>query len=138
MNPRDRWIQIVCAVMLALCVGGSTVVAPAVTAEAARAQLTYTDEANAADPPEVAVGIAMGAFRGLFVNYLWLRANKLKEEGKYYEAIELSNAITRLQPRFPRVWAFHAWNMAYNISVATQTAQERWQWVTAVVARFAF
>ncbi|MCA9292740.1 MAG: hypothetical protein KDA20_02880 [Phycisphaerales bacterium] len=131
MNPRDRWIQIVCAVMLALCVGGSTVVAPAVTAEAARAQLTYTDEANAADPPEVAVGIAMGAFRGLFVNYLWLRANKLKEEGKYYEAIELSNAITRLQPRFPRVWAFHAWNMAYNISVATQTAQERWQWVTA-------
>lgn len=131
MNPKDRWIQVVCAIVLAICVGGSAVVAPAVTAEAARSQLVYTDEANAADPPEVAVGIAMGAFRGLFVNYLWLRANKLKEEGKYYEAIELSNAITRLQPRFPRVWSFHAWNMAYNISVATQTATERWQWVNA-------
>ena len=131
MNPRDRWLQLACAVVLALCVGGSAFIAPAVSAEAARSQLVYTDEASAADPPEVALGIAMGAFRGLFVNYLWLRANHLKEEGKYYEAIELSNAITRLQPRFPRVWAFHAWNMAYNISVATQTAPERWQWVNA-------
>jgi hypothetical protein len=79
----------------------------------------------------VALGVAMGAFRGLFVNYLWIRATKLKEEGKFYEAIELSSAITRLQPRFPRVWAFHAWNMAYNISVATNTAAERWEWVNA-------
>ncbi|MEL7473540.1 MAG: hypothetical protein AAGK04_09505, partial [Planctomycetota bacterium] len=73
--------------------------------------------------------IAMGAFRGLFVNILWIRANQLKEDGRYYEAMELSNAITKLTPRFPRVWAFHAWNMAYNISVTTQTADERWQWV---------
>ncbi len=131
MNPSDRWVQVVCAAILAACVAGSAFVAPAVTAEAARSQLVYTDEVSAADPPEVALGIAMGAFRGLFVNYLWLRANHLKEEGKYYEAIELSGAITRLQPRFPRVWSFHAWNMSYNISVATQTAPERWQWVTA-------
>ncbi|XOV75048.1 MAG: hypothetical protein ACFHWZ_16550 [Phycisphaerales bacterium] len=73
----------------------------------------------------------MGAFRGLFVNYLWMRADRLKQEGKFHEAYELSAAITRLQPRFPRVWSFHAWNMAYNISVATSTREERWQWVKA-------
>jgi len=72
----------------------------------------------------------MGAFRGLFVNYLWLRATRLKEEGKYHEAVQLSEAITKLQPRFPRVWAFHAWNLSYNISVATSTAEERWDWVS--------
>ncbi|MEM1424059.1 MAG: hypothetical protein AAGH64_08655, partial [Planctomycetota bacterium] len=33
--------------------------------------------------------------------------------------------------RFPRVWAFHAWNMAYNISVAVPNADERWEWVKA-------
>jgi hypothetical protein len=67
------------------------------------------------------LGIAMGAFRGIFVNWLWMRANDLKEQGKYYEAVDLAKTITRLQPRFPRVWAFHAWNLAYNISVATNT-----------------
>lgn len=103
----------------------------AIAASTGRHQLVYTNRAEDGDPPQVALGIAMGAFRGLFVNFLWLRANALKEAGKYYEAIELSKAITQLQPRFPRVWAFHAWNMSYNISVTTQTPQERWQWVNA-------
>jgi hypothetical protein len=79
----------------------------------------------------VAAGIAMGAFRGLFVNILWIRANQMKEDGRFYEAMDLARAITKLQPRFPQVWVFHAWNMAYNISVATQTPVERWQWVKA-------
>ncbi len=113
----------------ALGVGG--VLAIGINTSIGRNRLVYTDVAEKGDPPEVALGIAMGAFRGIFVNYLWMRANDLKEEGKYYEAIELSKAITKLQPRFPRVWVFHAWNMAYNISVKTQTPEERWQWVQA-------
>lgn len=75
----------------------------------------------------------MGAFRGIFVNWLWFRANEMKEKGQYYEAMELARAITTLQPRFPQVWVFHVWNMAYNISVATNTPEERWQWVNAGV-----
>jgi len=130
---RDTWIQLVAAGVLAVAVGASAVLVTALSAEAGRAQLTYTDQAAEGDPPEVAVGVAMGAFRGLFVNYLWIRANRLKEEGKFYEAMQLSSAITKLQPRFPRVWVFHAWNMAYNISVATNTREERWQWVKAGV-----
>lgn len=128
---RDTTIQLAALLVLVLAMAGSAALSTKSIAEAGRAQLTYTDEATEGDPPEVAIGIAMGAFRGLFVNYLWIRANKLKEEGKFYEAIELAGIITRLQPRFPRVWGFHAWNMAYNISVATNTAAERWQWVKA-------
>jgi hypothetical protein len=124
-------VQGVCSIILLVCLVGSGFVATQVSAEAGRAQLTYTDNATEGDPPEVAAGIAMGAFRGLFVNYLWMRADRLKQEGKFHEAYELSAAITRLQPRFPRVWSFHAWNMAYNISVATSTSEERWQWVKA-------
>ncbi len=81
-------------------------------------------------PPEYAwVSAAGGAFRGIAADYLWMRADKLKEEGKYYEAHQLAKWICLLYPRFPAVWSFQAWNMSYNISVATHTALERWQWV---------
>ncbi|NIN12107.1 MAG: hypothetical protein GTO61_12015, partial [Gemmatimonadales bacterium] len=33
--------------------------------------------------------------------------------------------------RFAAVWAFHGHNMAYNISVAHNTEDERWEWVKA-------
>jgi len=131
VESSSRIVHLVCLGILALCLIASGVLSTALAAEAGRSQLVYSDQVQDGDPPEIAVGIAMGAFRGLFVNYLWLRATKLKEEGKFYEAIELSSAITRLQPRFPRVWAFHSWNMAYNISVATNTPEERWEWVNA-------
>ncbi|MBX3357809.1 MAG: hypothetical protein KF745_05210 [Phycisphaeraceae bacterium] len=128
---RDRRVQLAATILLVLCLGVSAVLSSALAASAGRNRLVYADQGQKGDPPEVAAGIAMGAFRGLFVNMLWIRANQLKEEGKYYEAVDLAKTITRLQPRFPRVWVFHAWNLAYNISVATQTPQERWQWVQA-------
>lgn len=126
---RDRIIQLSAAGVLVLFLCAQAVLAMYLAASVGRHKLVYADSAEKGDPPEVGVGIAMGAFRGVFVNFLWIRANELKEAGKYYEAIDLARTITRLQPRFPRVWAFHAWNLAYNISVATQTRQERWQWV---------
>ena len=121
--------------LLALLAGlvGSGVMNSVVAASVGRNELAYTDRAEDGDPPQVAIGIAMGALRGLFVNYLWIRANSAKEEGRYFEAVELARQITRLQPRFPRVWSFHAWNLAYNISVTTQTPEERWDWVNAGV-----
>jgi len=81
-------------------------------------------------PPHVAlVTAALGTFRGLAVDALWMRADRLQDEGQYYEAQTLSQWITSLQPRFPRVWAFQAWNLAYNISASTRVAEERWGWV---------
>ncbi|MFM9996749.1 MAG: hypothetical protein ACKVU4_13230 [Phycisphaerales bacterium] len=128
---RDSWVQTIAAGVLCLGLLGSAVVGMAVTASAGRNKLAYTERAEDSDPPQVSLGIAMGAFRGLFVNWLWMRANALKEAGRYHEAIDLASAITKLQPRFAHVWVFHAWNMAYNISVATNTPSERWQWVQA-------
>lgn len=128
---RDRWVQLIAGCVVLACLGCSAVLATLTSASAGRNRLVYAESSEASDPPEVALGVAMGAFRGLFVNMLWMRANELKEEGKYYEAVDLASTITKLQPRFGRVWSFHAWNLAYNISVATQTREERWQWVKA-------
>ena len=83
-------------------------------------------------PPEL--NAALGIFRGLAIDYLWIRLTQLKEAGKFYEAVELSELITTLQPRFAKVWEFHAWNMAYNISVAVKTPKEKWRWVQAGIS----
>lgn len=83
-------------------------------------------------PPSLAFAtIATGAFRGLVVDVLWMRADKLKEEGQFFDARQLAEWITILQPRFASVWVFQAWNMAYNISVAIPATQpdQRWRWV---------
>jgi hypothetical protein len=83
-------------------------------------------------PPSIIFATAAtGAFRGLVVDALWMRADRLKEEGQFFDARQLAELITTLQPRFSSVWEFHAWNMAYNISVAIPATQpdQRWQWV---------
>ena len=67
--------------------------------------------------------------RAFYVNYLWIRAERLKEEGKFYDAYQQAELICKLQRHFPGVWSFHSWNMAWNISVATHTPEERWRWV---------
>ncbi len=82
-------------------------------------------------PTLVFATVATGAFRGLVVDALWMRADRLKEEGQFFDARQLAEWITILQPRFASVWEFHAWNMAYNISVAIPATQpdQRWRWV---------
>lgn len=73
--------------------------------------------------PLLAVG------RAPLVDYLWMRATKLKEQGRFFDAYQLSETICQLQPKFASVWAFQAWNMSYNISVTLSTPEERWRWV---------
>ncbi|MEE2906475.1 MAG: hypothetical protein VX527_01445 [Planctomycetota bacterium] len=128
---RDRVIQLaMCLVVIVgLSVGGGLLGNLIETSE--RRALRYTDNADENMPPFVAIGTAIGAFRGLIVDYLWIKANLMVERGQYYQVMEDTDLITKLQPRFAPVWVFHGHNMAYNISVATNTPQERWEWVQA-------
>ena len=91
--------------------------------------LRYTDVSVEGAPPVVALGTAIGAIRGIIVDYLWIKVNMMKERGQFYEVMSDADLITKLQPRFAEVWAFHGHNMAYNISVLTNTREERWDWV---------
>ena len=91
--------------------------------------LRYTDVSIEGAPPVVALGTAIGALRGIIVDYLWIKVNMMKEKGQFYEVMSDADLITKLQPRFAEVWGFHGHNMAYNISVLTNTREERWDWV---------
>lgn len=124
-------VRLVAMIVMIIGLVASGYLSTSIAASQGRNELVYTDRAEDGDPPEIALGIALGAFRGIFVNILWLEATNAKEEGRFYESIELARMITKLQPRLAEVWVFHAWNMAYNISVTTHTPEERMTWVTA-------
>jgi len=57
------------------------------------------------------------------------RTIRLQQEGRVFEIAQLADWITKLEPHFTTVWAFQAWNMAYNISVLFPDAENRWRWV---------
>jgi hypothetical protein len=82
-----------------------------------------------APPVLVFTTVALGGFRGLIANALWVRAMDLQDEGKFFEKVQLADWITKLQPHFITVWIVQAWDMAYNISIKFDNPRDRWQWV---------
>ncbi|MSR28188.1 MAG: hypothetical protein EXS03_01255 [Phycisphaerales bacterium] len=128
---RDRAIQLLCCAVAvtAVALGGSML--GAILRISDEKSLRYTDVSLEGAPPIIAVGTAIGALRGIIVDYLWIKAGIQKEKGLFYEAMADARLITKLQPRFGEVWAFQGHNMAYNISVLTDTPSERWEWVRA-------
>ncbi len=80
-------------------------------------------------PPNLALIGKLGTFRALVIDWASIRAERLKDEGKTYEALQLHETVCALAPRFPTVWVNAAWNMAYNISVMQYSPEARWQWV---------
>ncbi|MHC4989700.1 MAG: hypothetical protein ACYTGC_01865, partial [Planctomycetota bacterium] len=128
---RDRIIQLGAIAVMGLATAASGALLPGLIRQSDRHALRYTDVSVEGAPPFVALGTAIGALRGLIVDYLWIKVHVMKEKGLFYEVMADAELITKLQPRFAAVWAFHGHNMAYNISVATHTEQERWEWVNA-------
>ena len=98
--------------------------------------LTRIDQPLDNMPPVLAfTTVALGGFRGLISNALWIRANELQENDKFFEMSQLADWITKLEPHFAQVWLVQAWNMAYNISVkfkenAPGDYTDRWRWVS--------
>lgn len=130
MRLRDKIICFVCIVLAVGLFIGAGIQLDSINRQRQDMNLIIDTPENI--PPSLAFAtIATGAFRGLIVDILWMRADKLKEEGQFFDARQLAEWITILQPRFASVWEFHAWNMAYNISVAIPETRpdQRWQWV---------
>ena len=91
--------------------------------------LRFTGEIKNAPVLVTFTTVALGSFRGIVADLLWLRAEALKEKQNYFEMVQLARWITDLQPTFSGATAYLAWNMAYNISVTCSSHAERWRWV---------
>ncbi len=94
-----------------------------------RLGLTRSTVLSNAPPVLAFTTVALGGFRGIIANALWIRSSELQEEGKHFEAVQLSDWITKLQPHFSAVWVHLAWNLSYNISVKFPDPEDRWLWV---------
>jgi len=131
MRLRDKLIIAVCVVLAVALLTVAGMRLDFINSQRVEMKLISNEPLQNAPPSLAFATVAMGAFRGLVVDVLWMRADKLKEQGQYFDARQLAEWITVLQPRFAQVWAFQAWNMAYNISVAIPAKQpdQRWQWV---------
>lgn len=129
---KDRIVILTSVGLMVVLLIGAASLMPRINYMRADLQLTAHEDVIENMPPEIAfTQAALGSFRGIAVDILWGRVQRMQQEGKLYEAMQLADWITKLQPRFSQVWVFHAWNMSYNISVTTHTPQERWMWVQA-------
>jgi hypothetical protein len=73
--------------------------------------------------------VALGGFRGIMTDLLWLRMLRLQDDGRYFEVLQLSDWITALEPDCVEIWSFQSWNMAYNITEMMTSNEDRWRWV---------
>ena len=127
-------------IVLLLLIGalliGAGVVQQSLNRDRDQLGLTRVQPLENAPPVLAFTTVALGGFRGLISNALWMRATDLQDEDKFFEMAQLADWITKLEPHFVQVWLVQAWNMAYNISVKfkeTSPGQypDRWRWVKA-------
>jgi hypothetical protein len=127
------WKTVFLLVLTAAFLAAAASFVPGLNRQRQQAKLETMDVAS---PGEVAAELhlplpALFVFRSLAIDYLWIRADNLKSEGQFFDALHLARLICELQPNLAKVWDFQAWNMAYNISVALPTGPERWNWIFA-------
>jgi len=134
MNPRLK--KVLTLVLLLALVAGGGLTQRSMNQDRKALGLTRLEQPLDNMPPVLAfTTVALGGFRGLISNALWIRANELQDQDKFFEMSQLADWITKLEPHFVQVWLVQAWNMAYNISVkfkenAPGDYTDRWRWVS--------
>ena len=86
-------------------------------------------------PPALTFVMAgLGGFRGIVSEMLWFRVNRLQEEGRYLELVQLADWLTRLDPHAAEAWVYNAWNLSYNVSIMMVRDEDRLRWVRNGIA----
>jgi hypothetical protein len=93
----------------------------------------HADQSALNPPLVVLTKVVLGGFSGLVVDILWMRLINLQTEGKVFEIVQLADWISKLEPHFTAIWAFHAWNMAYNISILYTNPEHRRLWINNAI-----
>ena len=130
MSNRPWVIQMCWLLIAAVLLAGAAVLQTIVEARRKAEDLIPPHNEIARNYPlSSAMSMSLGGLRAPVVQYLWIRSEEYKQAGRHFDAMQTAQAICRMMPRFPGVWDYHSWNLAWNISVQTHTPEERWQWV---------
>ncbi len=125
----DRLLKWILVALVVLGLLGASFSQRALNADRERLGLTRTAPLDNAPPVLAFTTVALGGFRGLIANALWIRMDELQQDGKYFEMVQLADWISKLQPNIAQVWVHLAWNMSYNVSVQVPDLPARWPWV---------
>src|SRR4051812_47657616 len=125
----SRLKKILLLIIAGALLGAVSRVQQAMNRERARLGITRVEPLKNAPPVLAFTTVALGGFRGLISNALWMRATDLQDDEKFFEMAQLADWITKLEPTYAQVWVHQAWNMAYNISVKFKDWPDRWRWV---------
>ena len=134
MEFRTKFYKPILLLLAALLFAGVFQIQSAINTDRQRMGLTKVAPLENAPPVLAFTTVALGGFRGLIANALWIRLSELQENDKFFEMVELSDWITKLEPHFAPVWLMQGWNMAYNISVKFKDPEDRWRWVQRGIA----
>lgn len=127
MNGRlSQWLKVLLAI---LALFGASFAQQTLNRDRESMGLTRAAPLDNAPPVLAFTTVALGGFRGLIANALWIRMDELQQDGKYFEMVQLADWISKLQPTVPMVWIHLAWNMSYNVSVQIPDLPARWPWV---------
>src|SRR5215831_15687397 len=125
----SKWKKILLVLLALALLATASQVQKSLNSDRDRLQLTRVQPLENAPPVLAFTTVALGGFRGLISNALWMRATDLQDEDKFFEMAQLADWITKLEPHYVQVWLVQAWNMAYNISVKFKDFPDRWRWV---------
>lgn len=128
MNMRSksyRWLALIAALILLAAWQSSRLAATR------RAGMPEAYAGYSADVPPALnfVMAGLGGFRGIVSEILWFRVNRLQEENRFLELVQLAEWIAMLDPHTAEVWAYNAWNLAYNVSIMMVRDEDRLRWV---------
>jgi len=79
--------------------------------------------------PQYLGSLFLGAFRAVAIDMLWINYGEICEEKRYFEAKEILELISHLQPNNEIVWDYLAWDAAYNLPNAVKEPDEKWRWI---------
>lgn len=134
MNSRNRFYKPILVLLAILLLCGVSRTQRALNADRKILGFTKLEPLKNAPPMLAFTTVALGGFRGLIANMLWIRASELQEQEKFFEMVQLADWTTKLEPHYVQVWINNAWNMAFNISVKFANPEDRWRWVQRGIA----
>ncbi len=130
MTAGPKTTQLILAGVVAAALGGAALLHEPLEEQSKAYDLSRPgDTTVVASPLQTLLTLAPGGLRAPIVSFLWMRAEELKEKGRFHEMRDLSEWICRFMPRYPGVWDYHAWNMVWNVSVTAHSGDERWRWL---------
>lgn len=91
-------------------------------------QLGETSLGNV-DPAGATMNLVLLGMRGVATSVLWKQADEQKEVKNWPALRSTTDSIILLQPHFLKVWEFHGWNLAYNVSAEWDAVGDRFYWV---------